>query len=221
MKGKVALLLLLAWALWLLAACEPAQMPLRQSSLETVIHHADAPLTPGVRRPPEADPEPSRPLQLPDHPPEGWPGDVYVLTRQEDLTAFPCSRCHGEPLGELTRQSTAQGRLQHWDITLNHAGESTMTCATCHNVGENAGENVDALRTLTGQQVDFDASYLVCAQCHATQFEDWLGGAHGKQVGAWAPPRVMQGCADCHNPHAPQWDSRWPALPPKIYTGGE
>ncbi|GIV78930.1 hypothetical protein FKZ61_013955 [Litorilinea aerophila] len=215
-KKRVWLLAALMAALWL-GACSGAQAPLRESRLEDVLHHADAPVTPDVSRLPALATERYQLLQLPAGAEDEVPGEVYVLTRTDDLTAFPCSQCHVQPLEALRSQSEVEGRLNHWDITLDHANQATMTCATCHQVDG----DMDTLQTLTGQSVAFDASYGVCAQCHATQFEDWLGGAHGKQVQGWAPPRVMQGCVDCHNPHQPQWDVRWPAVPPKQYQEGE
>ena len=61
-------------------------------------------------------------------------------------------------------------------------------------------------------KVTFDHSYQVCAQCHARQVSDWAGGAHGKRMGGWAPPRVVAGCPACHDPHRPAWETRWPAI---------
>ncbi|MDQ7029641.1 MAG: hypothetical protein Q9O62_07620 [Ardenticatenia bacterium] len=154
---------------------------------------------------------------------EAPPVETYVLTRVEDLTAYPCSTCHVKPLDELQAESEAEGQFQHWEITLNHGDQTTMTCETCHNVnaeGEADSTTVDTLRTLTGEVVEFDASYQQCAQCHASAVEEWLGGAHGKRVGGWAEPRVLQNCADCHNPHDPRWDVRWPAVPPKDFSRG-
>jgi hypothetical protein len=146
----------------------------------------------------------------------GADASVQVLTREEDLAAYPCSSCHVKPVQELTAESQASGQLAHWDVVLDHAGDKTMSCTTCHNTDA----DVDQLKTLTGQLVDYDASYQVCAQCHAGEYEEWLGGAHGKRVGGWAPPRVIQNCADCHNPHEPAWDIRWPAMPPRQVQEG-
>jgi hypothetical protein len=94
----------------------------------------------------------------------------------------------------------------HWNVELKHAGEEVMACATCHLEGD-----TNQLRTLTNKPVSLDASYQVCAQCHSKQASDWAGGAHGKRVGGWAPPRVAKTCAECHNPHKPEWDQRFPA----------
>ena len=49
-----------------------------------------------------------------------------------------------------------------------------------------------------------------CKECHQQEFKDWKGGAHGKQLGGWAPPRVSNTCVNCHNPHNPYFEKRWP-----------
>ncbi len=139
---------------------------------------------------------------------------VFVRTRTEDLVSYPCSTCHTEPVDVLKQASQAEGQLAHWDVELDHADQTTLTCTTCHNVDPTTSD-VDTLRTLTGGSLSFDASYQLCAQCHADAYEEWVGGAHGKRVGGWAPPRVIQSCVECHNPHQPQWDIRWPAMRPQ------
>lgn len=70
---------------------------------------------------------------------------------------------------------------------------------------------MDELVTLTGNQLDFNNSYKLCSQCHSPQFEDWKGGAHGKKVAGWAPPRASMTCVNCHNPHDPGFKTKWPA----------
>lgn len=130
----------------------------------------------------------------------------HTPARTDEIAKYPCSSCHETPLNSSNVRSDA-----HWEIELNHADASVMSCTTCH-----APDNLDVLHTLTGEPVEFDASYTVCAQCHSTQVDDWAGGAHGKQVGGWVNnPRVVETCVSCHNPHEPQWDTRWPAV-----TGG-
>ncbi len=142
----------------------------------------------------------------------------HTLVRKDEITQYPCSNCHIAPL--TTRQAEGQERTTqagesqdagaakaHWDIMIEHAETSVMNCTTCHTA-----DDMDALHTLTGDVVDFNHSYQLCAQCHGQQHEDWLGGAHGKRVGGWAPPRVVENCVECHNPHQPAWDIRWPAV---------
>jgi hypothetical protein len=137
----------------------------------------------------------------------GFPGPkFFVLARTPALQKHPCSTCHSVPL-ERMRGPAGSPRRAHWGLTLQHAPPAVMTCLTCH-----APEALDTLRSLQRTSVSFDHSYLVCAQCHARQANDWAGGAHGKRAGGWAPPRVVLSCTQCHDPHQPQWDTRWPVV---------
>lgn len=131
----------------------------------------------------------------------------HTLARTDQIQKYPCSTCHE---GSLKSEESSRLAEPHQDIQLNHADASVMSCTTCH-----AADNLDSLHTLTGTSIEFDHSYQVCSQCHSQEFEDWEGGAHGKRVGGWAPPRVIETCTSCHNPHDPAWDTRWPAV-----TGG-
>jgi hypothetical protein len=130
----------------------------------------------------------------------------YVLARSEKMEKLPCGRCHSEPLARIVNRQASEPRKAHWSIELRHAKESVMNCATCHGQ-----ETMTELRTLNGAPVHFDHSYQVCAQCHSRQAADWSGGAHGKRAGGWAPPRVIFNCAECHDPHKPALEKRWPA----------
>ena len=130
-----------------------------------------------------------------------------TLARTGEITQYPCSSCHIEPLAELQAIQRQSDPKAHWDIAIEHADESVMRCTTCHSP-----DDMDSLHTLTGDTVAFDHSYQVCAQCHSGMAKDWVGGAHGKRIGGWAPPRVVNNCVDCHSPHQPVWDMRWPAV---------
>lgn len=125
-----------------------------------------------------------------------------IPERKSQLKAYACTECHSKPLSEM--QST-EVQKAHWDIDVVHADESAMNCITCHN-----GNNMNELRSLTGKAVDFNLSYKLCSQCHTSQFEDWKGGAHGKNIGGWTKPRAGMTCVNCHNPHRPQIASKWP-----------
>ena len=138
-----------------------------------------------------------------------------VAARGESLRRFPCRECHTEPLARLVAQRRGE-RKAHWEIELRHASTATMTCAICH-----AGGPMESLRTLNGQAVDFDHGYQVCAQCHVGQVRDWAGGAHGKRLGGWAPPRVVVSCAACHDPHQPRLPKRWPSRSSRLLTTRE
>ena len=130
----------------------------------------------------------------------------FVLARTPAIEKYPCATCHTVPLEQM-RGPAGSPRRAHWGVTLRHAPPAVMSCATCHTP-----DAPDTLRTLERSPVGFDHSYQVCAQCHSRQASDWASGAHGKRAGGWAPPRVVFACAQCHNPHQPRWDTRWPAV---------
>lgn len=126
-----------------------------------------------------------------------------IPERKSQIKSYACTECHSKPLSEL--QQGNSGKKAHWDINLVHANKNTMNCLTCHN-----GKDMDNLQSLTHQKIDFNKSYNLCNQCHTKQFEDWKGGAHGKRIGSWAPPRASMTCVNCHNPHKPHIASKWP-----------
>jgi len=128
-----------------------------------------------------------------------------VLAREPSLAQSPCARCHTIPLDRLRRRVGEAARA-HWSVTLTHASSDVMTCGTCH-----ATDDVSALTLLGGRRLSVDHAYEVCGQCHSGQAADWVGGAHGKRAGGWTPPRVTFNCTECHNPHAPALEPRWPA----------
>lgn len=126
-----------------------------------------------------------------------------ILERKSEIKSYACTECHSKPLNEI---QSIDLKKAHWDITLAHANTKIMDCATCHS-----GENMDNLKSITGSPIDLNKSYQLCSQCHSKQFEDWKGGGHGKRIGGWAPPRASMTCVNCHNPHNPSFETRWPA----------
>ncbi len=133
-------------------------------------------------------------------------GDIqfHVPERKGQIQSFACSECH---IGALDNMSPmGEEKQAHWNMSIVHADESIMNCLTCHTE-----DNMDVLHSLTGNAIDFNESFKLCGQCHNEQFDDWKGGAHGKQLGGWSTPRVSMTCVNCHNPHAPAFKSRWPA----------
>ncbi len=127
-----------------------------------------------------------------------------IPERKSKITSYACTECHSKPLSDM--QNTEEAKKAHWDIKLTHADLNTMNCITCHN-----GADMNNLQSLTGSSIDFNRSYKLCSQCHSRQFEDWKGGAHGKKVAGWAPPRASMTCVNCHNPHKPGFETRWPS----------
>ncbi len=143
-------------------------------------------------------------------------GKFDVAARTAQLERFPCSRCHDRPLAQVRQSAAAAGKkAAHWEINLKHAPATILACDSCHQTNT----NTDSLRTLRGDPVEFDHSYQLCAQCHSRQFNDWTGGAHGKRLGGWAPPRVIQNCSGCHDPHSPHMKSRWPSVSAPTKSG--
>lgn len=126
-----------------------------------------------------------------------------IPERKSQIQSFECTSCHTT---DLANMKSPKGKRGHWDISINHANADVMTCLTCHN-----SEDMNTLNSITGQPVDLNLSYKVCMQCHTTQFEDWKGGAHGKKLGGWSSPRVSNSCVNCHNPHSPSHEKKWPA----------
>jgi len=131
-------------------------------------------------------------------------GDFTFLIpkRTSEITSYQCTECHTKPLSEM---QDVDVKKAHWNIKLHHADATVMNCVSCHN-----SENMDKLKSATNIAIDLNKSYKLCSQCHHQQFEDWKGGAHGKRIGGWAPPRASMTCVNCHNPHNPSFESKWP-----------
>lgn len=129
-----------------------------------------------------------------------------IPERSSQIKSFPCTNCHSKPVEQLSLGRKENERKAHWDITVIHGNDEVMNCFTCHNKS-----TPNELVSLTGKSISFDESFKVCNQCHSTQYKDWIGGSHGKRLGGWAPPRIINTCTSCHNPHKPAFESRWPA----------
>jgi hypothetical protein len=219
-------------ALVVLAACErPATLTPQDSPAPAAIE-APAPFDAAAWAPPAFSPTASEPVQLRTGP-GGHGFDVTLRTagaaagherrfgvlsmptalRTTERTNYPCSSCHvpGRPVIRPDRVGDA-----HQDIQPVHPAESGATCATCH-----AGDDVASLRLHSGATLPLDQAYRLCTQCHFAQVDAWAGGAHGKRLDGWRGPRVVMGCADCHDPHAPAIEQRVPYPgPPRPGTGG-
>jgi hypothetical protein len=130
----------------------------------------------------------------------------FVPVRSTAIASFPCQNCHSIPLTEMGTAGQREKKRAHWDVQVMHAGATVMDCFTCHSK-----THLDQLESLGGHPISFDRSFELCAQCHTTQYKDWLGGAHGKNLSGWLPPRVAQTCVGCHDPHKPAIESRWPS----------
>ena len=125
-----------------------------------------------------------------------------IPERKSKIKSFACTECHSKPLSKMQEKDLKKA---HWNIKLKHADSNTMNCLTCHN-----GTNMNELQSITGHKIDFNNSYKLCSQCHQKQYKDWTGGAHGKSLKSWAPPRASMTCVNCHNPHTPSFEKKWP-----------
>jgi nitrate/TMAO reductase-like tetraheme cytochrome c subunit len=135
----------------------------------------------------------------------------YIKKRENLLSSSSCMNCHDTSLENL-ENNNSYSKNAHWDITVKHGGTQNLNCNNCHNTNR-----LDKLHTVTGRNIDYNSSFKLCASCHSNQYNDWLGGAHGKAVEGWKTPRIMQTCVDCHNPHLPTIENRWPS-PAKSYS---
>lgn len=148
--------------------------------------------------------EASTPLTPPQFP-------FQVISTKDRLEFYPCSSCHeyipANPTPRILEQAPHYTDVRH--------GITNMWCSTCHDL-----ENKNTLRTVFGDQVNFDDSYLVCAQCHNRVYEDWQYGAHGKRKKRWRGGREIDTCTHCHNPHLdPGFAPRQPLPPPGVRKG--
>lgn len=131
-------------------------------------------------------------------------GGFQVVTRIDELTQHPCSQCHEG--GEIQGGSGVMPDRAHWNVETPH-GEADLTCTACHPADDPGG-----LSDLAGRPVSFDQAHQLCGTCHFEQVRDWIGGAHGKRMEAWAGPRVVQSCTGCHDPHDPGFPVRMPSI---------
>lgn len=131
-----------------------------------------------------------------------------LRARAPDLGQYPCTSCH---LGR--RMVLADDRVAdaHDNIKSMHPAQTGAICSTCH-----APDDVELLALKSGERATLDHAYRLCAQCHFSQAESWAGGAHGKRLDGWQGRRVVMGCADCHDPHAPALEPRIPFRAPQI-----
>jgi hypothetical protein len=129
-----------------------------------------------------------------------------------DLVQYPCTSCH---LGRTVAMQDTRIGDAHQNIQPLHPALLGAVCSTCHSPSA-----VDMLTLRTGDRVDMDQGYRLCAQCHFGQAEAWASGAHGKRMDGWQGRRVVMGCSDCHDPHRPAPLPRIPFRAPTIQREG-
>lgn len=131
-----------------------------------------------------------------------------LRVRAPDLGQYPCTSCH---LGRRTVLADTRAAGAHQNIRTGHPVQTGGACSTCHSAA-----NVEQLALKSGENISLDHTYRLCAQCHFAQAEAWAGGAHGKRLDGWQGRRVLMGCADCHDPHAPALEKRIPFRAPQL-----
>ena len=142
-------------------------------------------------------------------------GGFHATARTDKIGQFPCASCHDKKQLERVA-SEIDYRSGHMDIQLNHGDESILKCQLCHNYAD-----LGSLALLNKKPLDFNHSYQLCMQCHFQQGKDWAGGAHGKRLAGWKGKRVIMNCTDCHNPHSPSFEKRWPKQFPNVPRSGK
>ena len=131
-----------------------------------------------------------------------------LRARAADLGQYPCTSCH---LGRKIVLQDERRKDAHQNIKPVHPAQTGALCSTCHSA-----DNVEMLALKNGERATLDHTYRLCAQCHYSQAESWAGGAHGKRLDGWQGRRVVTGCADCHDPHAPAIAKRIPFRAPQL-----
>lgn len=141
----------------------------------------------------------------------GYPDapQTTVVSRKDELFFFPCDQCHAT----MEPNPTIRALDALHDAEIDH-GDGRMWCLQCHN-----HDDLNTLRNLLGDPVDFDDAHLVCSGCHANRHRDWSFGVHGKRLDAWQGERTVYSCTHCHNPHSPAIEPRAPSPPPSPRAG--
>lgn len=133
-----------------------------------------------------------------------------VPLRKENLEYYPCADCHED---EPDNPGERVLEEEHEDLRLEHGG-GRFWCPTCHG-----SKDKNTLTSLKGLAIDFDQAFLLCGQCHFQRQKDWYFGGHGKRIGTWRKPRVINSCPECHDPHSPSIKPFVPAPPPLVRSG--
>jgi hypothetical protein len=128
--------------------------------------------------------------------------------RDGDLRRYPCSSCH---VGRRVVMTDDRIDDAHEDVRAQHPSLTGARCATCHSA-----DDVERLALKSGEVATLDHVYRICAECHNAEATAWAAGAHGKRLDGWQGRRVVMGCADCHDPHAPAIGTRIPFKAPRI-----
>ncbi len=131
---------------------------------------------------------------------------VAVEPREQLLPMYPCSSCHKDRTPNPTRR-----QLKEFHVVRSHDfahGDGAFWCYQCHSE-----QNIDMLRTATGQLVTFNEAWKVCTSCHGDKLQPWKNGTHGLILGYWNGVKHKKSCPNCHEPHNPH--PPFPAIKPQ------
>jgi hypothetical protein len=135
-------------------------------------------------------------------PPE--PEPVLLAGPEPDDDYFPCTDCHDETM--KTNRERRALEDDHEELEVAHGD---LWCLQCHSA-----DLRDSLQLSDGSPVAFGESWQLCTQCHGQKLADWRSGVHGKRTGHWWGPKEYRTCIECHDPHAPRFESLVPLPPP-------
>jgi hypothetical protein len=124
-----------------------------------------------------------------------------------------CNDCHRLFQSDPARE---QDLYQHASIVLDHGLNNR--CTNCHAIDDR-----ERLILLSGETVPFSQTPRLCSGCHGTVYRDWERGMHGKTLGSWSAASGNQrrlNCNECHDPHAPAYESFVPLPPPNTLRMG-
>ena len=135
-------------------------------------------------------------------------GRVIMPVDHQDLifSMRNCVVCH-TPAHSVEIEYDADGNTlippaHAGDIAIAHGGNGrNSSCFNCHNP-----DKLDQLVTRDGTTLKLEEATLLCASCHGPTYRDWEAGIHGRTTGYWRRdlgPARREGCASCHDPHAP------------------
>jgi uncharacterized CHY-type Zn-finger protein len=141
---------------------------------------------------------------------------AQILQAGGDPSDYDCYVCHEKDKPPTLKFSTNNIIIlpdEHSDLVMRHGRHNRNdNCYNCHDP-----QNLNKLKTRSGQIISFQESTLLCASCHGPIYRDWEIGVHGRMSGYWNPesgPVTRLGCTSCHSPHAPKFQSLAPAPRP-------
>jgi nitrate/TMAO reductase-like tetraheme cytochrome c subunit len=124
------------------------------------------------------------------------PASQPAMTMNLAVDNATCLSCHSRP--GLTK-TLSNGEVLSLTIDSSHYTNSIhkgLNCTDCHkNITSvpHSGMDFKSLRDVTLQ------NYVVCAQCHADQYNKTLDSVHQKALAGGNINAAV--CTDCHNPH--------------------